>query len=88
MSPCNEGGTVQKPETRDAADAAQPPEILTTVEAAALLRCSRQFLEGARVHGDGPPFTRMGRLVRYRRSAILAWMAKREVASTSAASPK
>jgi hypothetical protein len=70
------------------AEAAPQPEVLDTLDAAALLRCSRQFLEGARVRGDGPPFSRMGRLVRYRRSALLEWLAKREVSSTSAKAPK
>jgi excisionase family DNA binding protein len=79
---------VQPPATSDAAEPAALPEILTTLEAAAMLRCSRQYLEGARVHGDGPPFTRMGRLVRYRKTAILAWLAKHEVTSTSAGAPK
>jgi excisionase family DNA binding protein len=78
---------VQKQPSIDASESA-PPDVLTTAEAASLLRCSRQLLEGMRVHGGGPPFSRMGRLVRYRRSALLAWLAKREVTSTSAGDPR
>jgi excisionase family DNA binding protein len=61
--------------------AAQAPvadEYLTTVEAAAYLKLSRQYLEIARHRGDGsgPPFIKLARAVRYRRSALDAWMAK------------
>lgn len=63
----------------------QQPEILTTAEAAALLKCSKQYLEGARLRGDGPRFSKIGRMVRYRRSSLLEWLAKREVSSTSEA---
>jgi predicted DNA-binding transcriptional regulator AlpA len=53
-------------------------EYLTTVEAASYLKLSRQFLEGARYRGDGsgPAFIKLTRAVRYRRSALDAWMAK------------
>ena len=62
-----------------------PDEVWTTAEAAKFLRCSEQHLEASRVRGDGPPFSRLGtRIVRYRKSAILRWMAEHEVASTSA----
>ena len=58
--------------------------VYTTEQAAAFLSCSVPFLEAARVRGDGPPFSKLGpRLIRYRKSALLAWLAKREVHSTS-----
>jgi predicted DNA-binding transcriptional regulator AlpA len=61
-----------------------PKEILTTKEAAALLGCSTQYLEIARVRGDGPPFAKIGsRLIRYKRSTLLDWATKREFKSTS-----
>jgi hypothetical protein len=49
---------------------------LTTVEAAAYLKLSRQFLEIARHRGDGsgPDYIKLDRAVRYRRSALDAWM--------------
>lgn len=59
-------------------------EVMTTAEAAAFLQCSIQHLEISRVRGDGPPFSRLGRLVRYRKSALLRWLEKNEVTSTSA----
>jgi len=62
----------------------ETPEVLTTEQAAAFLSCSVQFLEIARCKGGGPPFSKCGpRLIRYRKSALLAWLAQREVRSTS-----
>ena len=52
-------------------------DYMTTREAAAYVKLSRQFLEGARYRGDGsgPPYIKLERAVRYRRSALDAWMA-------------
>jgi hypothetical protein len=52
-------------------------EYLTTIEAAAYVKLSRQFLEGARHRGDGsgPAYIKLDRAVRYRRDALDAWMA-------------
>ena len=64
------------------------PEVMTTSECAAFLQCSTQHLEISRLRGDGPPFSKLGRrLIRYRKSALLDWLAKREVTSTSAEVP-
>ena len=61
------------------------PEVLTTEQAAEFLQCSVEHLEIARTKGGGPPFSRLGpRLVRYRKAALLDYLAKREVTSTSA----
>ena len=51
-------------------------EYMTTQEAAAYLKLSRQFLEGARYRGDGsgPDYIKLGRAVRYRQSVLDAWM--------------
>jgi len=51
-------------------------DFMTTIEAAAYLRMSRQFLECARWRGDGsgPPYLKVGKSVRYRRSALDVWM--------------
>jgi hypothetical protein len=51
-------------------------DYMTTVEAAAYLKLSRQFLEAARYRGDGsgPPYIKLQRAVRYRRSVLDAWM--------------
>ena len=51
-------------------------DFMTTREAAAYLKLSRQFLEGARYRGDGsgPAYIKVGRAVRYRRSVLDLWM--------------
>jgi predicted DNA-binding transcriptional regulator AlpA len=51
-------------------------EFLTTVQAAKYLKLSRQYLEIARHRADrsGPEFIKLTRAVRYRRSALDAWM--------------
>ena len=51
------------------------PEIMTTGEAAEYLRVSRQTLEINRHKGRGPIFVRVGRLIRYRKSDIDAYLA-------------
>jgi len=55
-------------------------DYMTTKEAAAYLKLSRQFLEGARYRGDGsgPPYIKLERAVRYRRSVLDAWMSKHD----------
>src|SRR5688572_8565728 len=47
------------------------PEYLTTCEAATLLRFSPRALEAMRSRGGGPPFVRIGRIVRYPRAELL-----------------
>jgi excisionase family DNA binding protein len=58
-------------------------EHLNTEQAAEYLGVSESWLAGSRVRGDGPPFYRLGRAVRYIRSALDAWANKRQVMSTS-----
>ena len=40
-------------------------EMLTAAEAAKVLKVSESWLAKARMRGDGPPFIRLGRSVRY-----------------------
>ena len=53
-------------------------DILTTCEAAEFLRISKTNLEHQRLLGSGPPYARMGRLIRYRRSTLEKWLAELE----------
>ncbi len=48
-----------------------PETLLTTQQAAWLLRVSRKTLERMRVEGRGPRFVKIGRSVRYRQSDLL-----------------
>jgi excisionase family DNA binding protein len=52
-------------------------------EAAEYLRSSESTLAKKRLNGDGPPFVRIGRAIRYRRSDLDAWMARSVRRSTS-----
>ncbi len=51
---------------------------LTTTEAANYLRMSKQFLEIARHRGDGPPYVKLSRAVRYHRPSLDKWMLERQ----------
>lgn len=52
----------------------QISDYLLTADAAIYLRVSRKFLETARCDGDGPPFIKIGRSVRYRRADLDEFM--------------
>lgn len=52
-------------------------EMLTTGEAAELTRMSRAWFERKRWEGQGPPFYRAGRAVRYMKSELLEWWKQR-----------
>ena len=56
-----------------------PGALLTEQEAAELLNVSVRTLQDWRVTSDGPPFARVGRLVRYRRDSLHAWLAQNTV---------
>ena len=53
--------------------------------AAAYLGLSHRTLDGYRVSGDGPAFHRFGNRVRYCRSDLDAWAAKRRATTTAEA---
>ena len=55
---------------------------LATKEAAEFLSVSPRTLEDWRVRGGGPPFKRMGRLVRYSRSELVQFVESGTCANT------
>jgi excisionase family DNA binding protein len=57
--------------------------LLKPKEAAELLRVSLSWLAKARMRGDGPPFIKVGRSVRYSEAALNQWMRGRQRLSTS-----
>jgi predicted DNA-binding transcriptional regulator AlpA len=57
--------------------------LLTPKEAANLLRLSTSWLAKARMRGDGPPYTKLGRSIRYPEGALLQWMKSHLRLSTS-----
>lgn len=58
-------------------------KLLTPKEAAQLLRVSLSWLAKARMRGDGPPYIRVGRSIRYSEAELLQWMKSRQRLSTS-----
>jgi predicted DNA-binding transcriptional regulator AlpA len=59
------------------------PVLFTPKEAATLLKLSRSWLDKARMRGDGPPYIRIGRSIRYAEAALIQWMKSRQRLSTS-----
>jgi excisionase family DNA binding protein len=49
-------------------------ELLTDHEAAQLLKCSRAALVRFRQERRGPPFVKVGKLVRYSQSDLKTWL--------------
>jgi predicted DNA-binding transcriptional regulator AlpA len=61
-----------------------PSEVLLTPpEAAKFLKMSVSWLAKARMRGDGPPFVRIGRSIRYREDDLRQWLKGRRRLSTS-----
>ena len=56
---------------------------LTPKEASDALRVSTSWLAKSRMKGDGPPFIKVGRAVRYAEAGLLHWMRGRQRLSTS-----
>lgn len=61
-----------------------PDELLTTEDLATMTKTPPSRWHKARLTGDGPPFIKLGHLVRYRSSDVTSWLANRpRVGSTS-----
>jgi excisionase family DNA binding protein len=59
------------------------PVLLTPQEAARLLKVSLSWLAKARMRGDGPPYMKLGRSIRYTETALLQWMKFQQRLSTN-----
>ena len=57
--------------------------LLTPNETAPVLKVSTSWLAKKRMEGDGPPFIKVGRSVRYSPAALLQWIKSRQRLSTS-----
>ena len=60
-----------------------PVVLLTPKDAARLLKVSLSWMAKARMRGDGPPYMRIGRSIRYAEATLLQWMKSRQRLSTS-----
>jgi predicted DNA-binding transcriptional regulator AlpA len=57
--------------------------LLTPCETAERLKVSLSWLAKARMRGDGPPFIKIGRAIRYSEAELLQWMRAHQRLSTS-----
>jgi predicted DNA-binding transcriptional regulator AlpA len=57
--------------------------LLTPRDAADVLRLSPSWLAKARMRGDGPPYVKIGRSIRYGEAALAQWMKSHQRLSTS-----
>jgi excisionase family DNA binding protein len=57
--------------------------LLTPKEAAERLKVSLSWLAKARMRGDGPPFIKIGRSIRYSEGALQQWLKGNQRLSTS-----
>jgi hypothetical protein len=57
--------------------------LLTPKDAARMLKVSLSWLAKARMRGDGPPFIKVGRAIRYTETSLQQWMKSRQRLSTS-----
>jgi hypothetical protein len=53
--------------------------LMTQKEAAAYLKCCWQSLRNYRLAGQGPPYSRVGKSPRYRKTDLDAWLEKSRV---------
>lgn len=58
-------------------------ELLTPEQAAEVLGFSAGTLGNMRTRGDGPPYFKLGKFVRYDSNDLAAWMRSRRYTSTS-----
>lgn len=63
--------------------AEKPDTLFSPAQAAKLLNVSLSWLAKARMRGDGPPFVKMGRVVRYSELALREYIQTRMRRSTS-----
>lgn len=63
--------------------APQIPKFLTPIEVASLYQVSTSWLAKRRMTGDGPPFVKVGRSVRYTEAGALQWAKSQQRLSTS-----
>jgi Helix-turn-helix domain len=74
--------------TPDAKSASQKPPtaiavLLTPKEAADFLKVSSSWLAKSRMRGDGPPYIKFNRVIRYSKEALLQWMRAHTRTSTN-----
>lgn len=56
--------------------------LLTPKEAARFLNMSVSWLAKSRMRGDGPPFIKIGRSIRYSKEGLIQWLKSQQRLST------
>jgi predicted DNA-binding transcriptional regulator AlpA len=81
---------MHKPPAMPRTEAARPESrgsiserLLTARDAANVLRLSESWLAKSRMRGDGPPFVKIGRSVRYAEGSLRDWLQTQMRRSTS-----
>ncbi len=62
--------------------------LLSDRDVARILRCARSSLQKSRVRGDGPPWVKLGGLVRYRPEDIAAYIASLPIVRSTSEYPE
>jgi predicted DNA-binding transcriptional regulator AlpA len=57
--------------------------LLTPKDTSRMLKVSLSWLAKARMRGDGPPYIKVGRSIRYSEAALMQWMKSKQRSSTS-----
>jgi len=81
-------GKMEEPELlksniKSARESKSGDRLLTPKETADFLRVSQSWLAKARMRGDGPPFAKFGRAIRYPENGLIAYTKSRMRLSTS-----
>lgn len=61
----------------------EPVQLLDETAVASRLGVEKKTLQAWRTRGDGPPFLKIGRLVKYHPDDVQAWTDSRRMRSTS-----
>lgn len=62
----------------DVMHGSETDQLLTVEDVAGFIKRSVGSLNKDRLKSTGPPFVKLGRLVRYRKSALIEWLEQRE----------
>jgi hypothetical protein len=88
-----DGSRFRTPTAKEAEPPVSPPKsaresksgerLFTAHETAGFLRVSLSWLAKARMRGDGPPFVKIGRTIRYSEAHLQQWIKSQVHLSTS-----
>jgi predicted DNA-binding transcriptional regulator AlpA len=83
LSQLSEGSTMTQQNIATSKITTGFERLLTSRDAASFLRLSQSWLAKARMRGDGPPYVKIGRSIRYRETALVQWLKSKQRLSTT-----